>query len=190
MRNWFPRITESGNSVTENVKAETWFPRNPLLGNQVNKGYRADDQAAIILLEGANHTFEGCDYLLFHLEYFSSTTYCSDSVRRRGVLTTMKSKILVALIAAMMVMMIAGFALPALAQQVPWGGSQQEQSGWGQQDPTGSLVPPQPVCGWDWDRTLWQDYRFELWFYSCDYGNGNANITAFWNPTWGSWYPS
>lgn len=96
----------------------------------------------------------------------------------------MKPRISVALIVALIALMtVAGVALPALARQDPWADNQQQY-------PSGSLVPPQPVCGWDWDRGLWQNYKFELWLYSCDYGNGNANISAFWNPSWGYWYPS
>ena len=100
----------------------------------------------------------------------------------------MKRRILVAVLAAVMVVLIAASALPALAQHDQWGGSQQDQSSWGRQsDPQ---APPQPICGWDWNRDLWQNYGFELWFYACDYGDGNASVSALWNPDWGYWSPS
>jgi hypothetical protein len=44
----------------------------------------------------------------------------------------MKRKILVAVLAAVMVVLIAGSALPALAQHDQWGGDQQDGSSWGQ----------------------------------------------------------
>ena len=99
----------------------------------------------------------------------------------------MKRKILLAVLAAAMVALIAGSALPALAQHDQWGGSQQDGSSWSQSDPQ---APPQPICDWDWDRDLWRDYGFELWFYACDYGDGNTSVSALWNPDWGYWSPS
>jgi hypothetical protein len=66
----------------------------------------------------------------------------------------------------LMVVMMFGNALPALA-----------------------VGPVDPTCGWDWDRYLWQQYKYELWFYTCDYGDDNVYVYAFWNPDWGYWYP-
>jgi hypothetical protein len=91
----------------------------------------------------------------------------------------MKRKLLVVMVSAMMLVMMAGSALPALAQ-----------SGWGQSGQSGpQQAPPQPVCGWDWDRYLWQTYQYELWSYTCDYGKDGTQVYAFWNPDWGYWYP-
>jgi hypothetical protein len=87
----------------------------------------------------------------------------------------MKRKLLVLMVNAMMLVMMAGSALPALAQT----GSSQP----------GTQAPPQPVCGWDWDRYLWQTYQYELWSYTCDYGKDGTQVYAFWNPDWGYWYP-
>jgi hypothetical protein len=106
----------------------------------------------------------------------------------------MKRKLLVVMVSAMMMMMLVmmgGSALPALAQS-GWGQSDQsgsnqlDHSGWGQSEPQ---APPQPVCGWDWDRYLWQAYQYELWTYTCDYGKDGTQVYAFWNPDWGYWYP-
>jgi hypothetical protein len=86
--------------------------------------------------------------------------------------------------AMMLVTMMAGSALPALAQS---GYNPLDQSG---SNPSGPQAPPQPVCGWDWDRYLWQVYQYELWSYTCDYGTDGTQVYAFWNPDWGYWYPS
>jgi hypothetical protein len=69
-----------------------------------------------------------------------------------------------------LVTMMAGSAVPALAANP-------------------SDTPPDPVCGWDWDRYLWQHYQYELWSYTCDYGENGTQVYAFWNPDWGYWYP-
>jgi hypothetical protein len=74
----------------------------------------------------------------------------------------LKQKILMLVVAAMM--MVAS-ALPAFAQ------------------------PVDPECGWDWDRYLWSEYRYELWYFGCDYGEDGFNVYAFWNPDYGYWYP-
>lgn len=79
----------------------------------------------------------------------------------------MKAKILMLVVAAML---LVGSALPALAQ-------------------TPSEGPAAPVCAWDWDRYLWRYYEYELWYYSCDYGEEGMYLNAFWSPDWGYWYP-
>ena len=74
----------------------------------------------------------------------------------------MKRKILVLVVAAFM---LIGSALPALAQ------------------------PADPSCDWDWDRYLWKQYEYELWYYGCDFGDDGWYIYAFWTPDDGYWYP-
>ncbi len=74
----------------------------------------------------------------------------------------MKRKILVLVVA---MMMLIGSALPALAQ------------------------PADPTCDWDWDRYLWNQYEYELWYYGCDFGDDGWYIYAFWTPDDGYWYP-
>ena len=80
----------------------------------------------------------------------------------------MKRKILVLVVAALM---LIGSALPALATHGPSG------------------RPEAPVCEWDWDRYLWNQYDYEMWYYGCDYGDDGFYINAFWNPDYGYWYP-
>jgi hypothetical protein len=83
----------------------------------------------------------------------------------------MKRKILVVAVTVMtLVWMLASNVLPALAQRP-------------------SDAPPEPVCGWDWDRYLWNHYQYELWYYACDYGDGTGSIEALWNPDAGYLYP-
>src|SRR5918998_718611 len=79
-----------------------------------------------------------------------------------------KRKILVLVVAALM---LIGSALPALATHGPSG------------------RPEAPVCEWDWDRYLWNQYDYEMWYYGCDYGDDGFYINAFWNPDYGYWYP-
>jgi hypothetical protein len=91
----------------------------------------------------------------------------------------------------MLVIVVAGSALPAFAQS---GWNQLDHSGWKQSDQSGWVpsepqAPSEPVCGWDWDRYLWQSYGYELWSYTCDYGKDGTQVYAFWNPDWGYWYP-
>ncbi len=70
----------------------------------------------------------------------------------------MKHKILMLIVAALLVV---GSALPALAEHTP------------------GEAPAEPVCDWHWDRSLWNNYGFELWVYTCDYGNGPV-VEALW----------
>ena len=50
--------------------------------------------------------------------------------------------------------------------------------------------PADPSCDWDWDRYLWKQYEYELWYYGCDFGDdGGWDIYAFWTPNDGYWYP-
>lgn len=69
-------------------------------------------------------------------------------------------------------MLLVGSAMPALATHTPSGGPDAE-----------------PVCSWDWDRYLWRNYSYELWYWACDYGDEGTYVYAFWNPTYGYWYP-
>ena len=76
----------------------------------------------------------------------------------------MKAKILVLVVAAML---LVGGAMPAFAQ-------------------IGS--GPGEVCTWDWDRYLWRNYSYELWYYYCDNGNEDQYIAGFWTPDYGFWW--
>ena len=76
----------------------------------------------------------------------------------------MKAKILVLLVAAML---LVGGAMPAFAQ-------------------IGS--GPGEVCTWDWDRSLWRNYSYELWYYYCDNGDEDWYIAGFWTPDHGFWW--
>ncbi len=80
------------------------------------------------------------------------------------------------MVTMLMLVMMAGSALPAFAT-IPSSSN------------SPSDTPAEPVCGWDWDRYLWRAYEYELWSYTCDYGDGNVYVYAFWNPDWGYWYP-
>jgi hypothetical protein len=81
----------------------------------------------------------------------------------------LKAKILMLVVAAML---LVGSALPALANHGPTGGPDTE-----------------PVCDWDWDRYLWNNFEYELWYYGCDFGEGEWDVQAFWTPNDGYWYP-
>ena len=73
----------------------------------------------------------------------------------------LKHKFLMLIVAALLVV---GGALPALA-------SHNRSPGEGPEDP----------CYWDWDRSLWNEQRFELWVQYCDYGHGDE-VYALWTP--------
>ena len=84
----------------------------------------------------------------------------------------MKRKLSVlAVTALMLATMLTGSALPASAAR-----------------PSSSDAPAAPTCNWDWDHYLWNTYGTELWFYGCDYGDGNWTIQAIWDPTNGYLY--
>ena len=77
-----------------------------------------------------------------------------------------RKRLVLALTAMLLVIMLAGSALPALAARP-------------------SDAPDAPTCQWDWDRYLWNNYGYELWFYGCDYGDGNWTIDSLWSPDHG-----
>ncbi len=76
----------------------------------------------------------------------------------------MKRQILVMMVAAMLLVLSA---MPAFAQI---GGG------------------PGSECTWDWDRYLWRNYNYELWYYYCDAGDDEWYIAGFWTPGWGFWW--
>jgi hypothetical protein len=77
----------------------------------------------------------------------------------------LKCKMLL-LILVVAMLSIGGSVLPALAAPPP------------------SDTPPSaPVCDWNFDRYLWNNYGYELWAYTCDYGDDNGSVvTSLWNP--------
>ena len=78
----------------------------------------------------------------------------------------MKHRIRVLVISVLTLVMMLGSALPAFAV------------GEG----------PGSKCTWDWDRYLWRNYDYELWYYYCDDGNDSWYIAGFWTPDQGfSW---
>ena len=75
----------------------------------------------------------------------------------------MKCKMLLLIVVAML--LIGGSALPVLAA------------------PPSDTPPVAPVCAWNWDRYLWNNYGYELWAYTCDYGDGNGSVVnSLWTP--------
>ena len=71
--------------------------------------------------------------------------------------------LLVVMVVAML--SIGGSVLPALA------------------DAPSDTPPSAPVCDWNFDRYLWNNYGYELWAYTCDYGDENGSVvTSLWNP--------
>lgn len=77
----------------------------------------------------------------------------------------MKRKILVLAVTAMMLaMMVAGSALPALAQRV---------------------APEEPECAWYFDRYTWRVFGQEWWGYWCDWPDYGWYLHAWWHEDYG-----